>query len=1010
MIPNTQETLALPAGQVLTLTATATSTGTVIRLPVTPGGGAPQSITAVAGATLYFGPYTQSERFKIICTGGTIVPTMAEQALDTDGTLAADSDNRIASQKAVKTYVDALLPLLDALTYCGVISSLATFPAANAGDVYKITAAGAIGGTGPLVTSGDMAICNTDSTSAGTYAEVGTKWDLLEEAFDTLDDIIQATAESDFLVSGASPFAWAKKTLTEVKSILGLGTAAYTASTAYVAHTAATAENDVLVGGPNPFGAWVKKTLSEFKTILGLGTAAYTASTAYDAAGTAAGIIASSISDSDTTHCPDGNSVYDALAAKAPLSSPAFTGTVTAANISPTLLCIAEKTPVNAVAATGTLTFSGQPAEEETVTIGSTTYAFQTAIGAGTAAAGVLTFTGNAVDNETVTLDTGSNERVYTFQNAIDASGVAAEGVLTLSGNAAENEEVVINTTTYRWRDQIAAIPAFETLTFSAVAANTETVTVNTTVYTFKTALTEAKASGILTAASPPTDGMRVVIGSTEYTYRDTLADPYDVLVEVSASDALDNLVAAITGGAGEGTKYGTDTDAHPTVTAAPGALDTVDVEALSIGVAGNSIASVGYGGTLTFASATLLGGLDSVANEILVEAAAEDEINNLVAAATGAAGAGTTYSTATAAHTTVTLSKTDAANILATAVTAGTAGNSIPIDETCANVAWTADASFLSGGYAAAVANDVIIGGTAELSIDSLVAAVTYDAGVGTNEGVLYGTGTVAHTTCTGAKTAADEFTATALSIGDAGNAFPTTTDMGSASWGAGTLEGGEGVEAAYDVLIGATAEASIDNLVLAVNAGAGAGTNYGTGTVAHPTVTGSKSAADSFTATAKSVGDAGNLIDSETDISLASWTGAHLINGDDADTAYDVLIGGTPEGSIDNLVLAISAGAGEGTNYGTGTVAHTTVTAVKADTDKVVATAKTKGTAAHSIATTDSVSLANWGAGVLGSGVDGTVGVANETCADGSYLYHCTATNTVADANWRKVTLNSL
>lgn len=80
----------------------------------------------------------------------------------------------------------------------------------------------------------------------------------------------------------------------------------------------ATAENDVLVGAPTPFGSWVKKTIAEFKTILGLGTAAYTASTAYDAAGTAAGKIASSISDGDTTHAPDGNSVFDALALKAP--------------------------------------------------------------------------------------------------------------------------------------------------------------------------------------------------------------------------------------------------------------------------------------------------------------------------------------------------------------------------------------------------------------------------------------------------------------------------------------------------------------------------------------------------------------------------------------------------------------------------------------------------------------------------------------------------------------------
>lgn len=53
----------------------------------------------------------------------------------------------------------------------------------------------------------------------------------------------------------------------------------------YVQHSLATAANDVLVGGG--IGGWVKKTLAEFKTILGLGTAAYTDSSAYDVAGAA---------------------------------------------------------------------------------------------------------------------------------------------------------------------------------------------------------------------------------------------------------------------------------------------------------------------------------------------------------------------------------------------------------------------------------------------------------------------------------------------------------------------------------------------------------------------------------------------------------------------------------------------------------------------------------------------------------------------------------------------------
>jgi hypothetical protein len=115
------------------------------------------------------------------------------------------------------------------------------------------------------------------------------------------------TAENDVLMGGGSPIAWVKKTINQLKTALGLGSAAYTNTTAYDASGAATsavaghessyahgnipaaptAENDILVGGGSPIG-WIKKTLTEFKTILGLGTAAYTASTAYDAAGAAA--------------------------------------------------------------------------------------------------------------------------------------------------------------------------------------------------------------------------------------------------------------------------------------------------------------------------------------------------------------------------------------------------------------------------------------------------------------------------------------------------------------------------------------------------------------------------------------------------------------------------------------------------------------------------------------------------------------------------------------------------
>jgi hypothetical protein len=125
----------------------------------------------------------------------------------------------------------------------------------------------------------------------------------------------------------------------------------------------------------------------------------------------------------------------------------------------------------------------------------------------------------------------------------------------------------------------------------------------------------------------------------------------------------------------------------------------------------------------------------------------------------------------------------------------------------------------------------------------------------------------------------------------------------------------------------------------------------------------------------------------------------------------AYDVLIGASASDTIDNLIAAINGAAGEGSTYGTGTVAHESVTAAKEDTDKLVVTAKTKGESGNSIAIAKTVANATWAddATALSGGIDGTVGVANETCADGSYLYHCIATNTVADANWRRIDLGS-
>lgn len=107
--------------------------------------------------------------------------------LDTDGTLAANSDTRLATQKAVKAYADALIAANDAMVFKGVIDCSANpnYPAADRGHSYKVSVAGKIGGgSGTNVEVGDLLICITDSTASGTQAGVGANWVIVQTNLD----------------------------------------------------------------------------------------------------------------------------------------------------------------------------------------------------------------------------------------------------------------------------------------------------------------------------------------------------------------------------------------------------------------------------------------------------------------------------------------------------------------------------------------------------------------------------------------------------------------------------------------------------------------------------------------------------------------------------------------------------------------------------------------------------------------------------------------------------------
>ncbi|MBU1173685.1 MAG: hypothetical protein KKD44_29290, partial [Proteobacteria bacterium] len=134
-----------------------------------------------------------------------------------------DSPAQYSAYHWSKKAQEAAEAIIDALVYKGAIdcSGNPNYPAADAGWTYKVSVAGKIGGaSGIIVQVGDTPICFVDSSAEGDQAAVGANWNVLQANIVSLEDLIVATAESDFIVSGPNPFTWAIKTLANTKSLL----------------------------------------------------------------------------------------------------------------------------------------------------------------------------------------------------------------------------------------------------------------------------------------------------------------------------------------------------------------------------------------------------------------------------------------------------------------------------------------------------------------------------------------------------------------------------------------------------------------------------------------------------------------------------------------------------------------------------------------------------------------------------------------------------------------------
>lgn len=468
---------------------------------------------------------------------------------------------------------------------------------------------------------------------------------------------------------------------------------------------------------------------------------------------------------------------------------------------------------------------------------------------------------------------------------------------------------------------------------------------------------TPGAATGTLTLTNPVSDGETITVGSRVYE------------IDANSSVSGGNVAADVSAG--------TKVQATGTLTISGVVIDTETVTVGSEvyefdggdGVTGGRTA-VDVSASMTAAQGTLtIGGaapannetivvgaktytwkdtLTGAANELKIGITVDDCIDAFVAAINAAAGAGTLYGTGTTANAQASATKSSGTVAILTARKKGTVGNAIATTETMGDVGNVFDAATLgttTAGADCTAANAV----TALVSSFNTNSAYAITASDGAGDTVV--------------------FTADAAGAldGSAGNAIATTEGMANGSFGAATLTGGTD----------ATAAQAVTAIVAAIQGDGSA------------VVTAADGAGDTVDLTAKVKGTAANAYATTETLANGSFGAA-------------TLTGGTDEGSTDFITALVSAINGD---------ASAVVTAVDSGGGICTVTAKIKGTSGNAIAIAETLTNGSWagGATFLSGGVDGTVGAARQVFADGSYLYVASAANTVADANWRRLTLGS-
>ena len=329
------------------------------------------------------------------------------------------------------------------------------------------------------------------------------------------------------------------------------------------------------------------------------------------------------------------------------------------------------------------------------------------------------------------------------------------------------------------------------------------------------------------------------------------------------------------------------------------------------------------------------------------------------------------------------------------------------------------------------ATAYEVLVGATDTISLANLVKAVNATAG---GVGTAYSQGTVAHPSVVAVTSDATTMTVRGRVPGTSLNTVATTGTALRTVWADTTLGGGTGASdpgvttgaatvtigditytivdelsenygaaaVAYQVKKGASEATMLDNLKLAVNGTGTAGTNYSTGTVAHPTVVATTNTDTVQTFRGRVPGTSLDaVVTTETmantafaDTTLGGGTGnsnpgvattaaTFTINGRTymavielseslgAAAIADQILWVTSEAVfLDNVKKAINASGIAGTDYSTGTTENADVFATTNTNTEQTIVAKKVGTAANSFATTETLGNYSWTSTVMAGG----------------------------------------